>query len=77
MTHRERIITALKHRPPDRVPLDLGGTGSSTITLRAHQRLRAHLNLLSEAPPALYSQRSGTVIPDEVMFEEALDYGKG
>jgi len=69
MTHRERIITALQHQPPDRVPLDLGATGSSTISFRAHQRLRAHLNLPPEPPPLLYSQRSGTVIPDDAILE--------
>ncbi len=26
MTSRERVLAALSHRPPDRVPLDLGGT---------------------------------------------------
>lgn len=69
MTHRERILAALHHRPPDRVPLDLGATGSSTITLRAHQRLRAYLNLPCAASPVIYSQRSGTVIPDDAILK--------
>ena len=25
MTHRERVLTALRHEEPDRVPLDLDG----------------------------------------------------
>jgi len=45
MTPRERIHTALKHREPDMVPLDLGGTESSGITGIAYNRLREYLEL--------------------------------
>jgi len=69
MTHRDRIMTALRHRSPDRVPIDLGGTGSSTISLRALERLRAYLNIPPQPPPLLYSKRSATAIPDELIVE--------
>jgi uroporphyrinogen decarboxylase len=68
MTHRERILAALKHKVPDRVPLDLGGTGATTITVKAHERLRAHLGLPSEPPPVSFSVRSTTVVPDEAIL---------
>jgi uroporphyrinogen decarboxylase len=45
MTSRERILTALRHEEPDRVPLDLGGTESSGLTAIAYNRLRRHLGL--------------------------------
>ena len=45
MTPRERVLTALRRKPPDRVPLDLGGTESSGITAIAYTRLRRHLGL--------------------------------
>ena len=45
MTSRERIIRALKHNEPDRIPLDLGGTESSGITGIAYNRLRNYLGL--------------------------------
>jgi uroporphyrinogen decarboxylase len=51
------------------VPLDLGGTGSSTITVRAHERLRAYLGIPSEPPLVLYSKRSGTAFLDEVIIK--------
>ena len=69
MTHRERIMAALEHRPPDRVPIDLGGTGSSTISLRALERLRAYLNIPPQPPPLLYSKRSATALPDWLIVE--------
>ena len=68
MTHRERILAALKHKVPDRVPLDLGATGATTITVKAHERLRAHLGLPWDPSPVLFSTRSTTVVPDEAIL---------
>lgn len=45
MTPRERIIAALEHREPDRVPIDFGGTDCSSIHVLAYARLRAALGL--------------------------------
>ena len=45
VTHRERILTTLQHREPDRVPIDLGGTESSGMTAAAYARLMQHLDL--------------------------------
>ena len=45
MTSRQRVLAALDHREPDRVPLDLGGTIMSGIMAHALDRLRRHLGL--------------------------------
>ncbi len=45
MTSRERILAAIEHREPDRVPLDLGSTPSSGISAIAYGRLKRHLGL--------------------------------
>ena len=45
MTSRQRVLTALNHDEPDRVPLDLGGTIMSGIMAHALDRLRRHLGL--------------------------------
>jgi uroporphyrinogen decarboxylase len=39
------VLTALDHREPDRVPLDLGGTESSSMTAAAYNALKRHLAL--------------------------------
>lgn len=65
MTPRERILAALAHQEPDRIPMDLGATQASTLTEQAHQRLRAFLGLPAEPPAPLFSRRAGTVLPDE------------
>ncbi len=45
MTSRERILAAIEHRQPDRVPLDLGATPSSGISAIAYGNLKRHLGL--------------------------------
>lgn len=48
MTSRERIIRALNHEEPDRVPRDLGGTESSGMTAFAMRSLQSHLGVERE-----------------------------
>jgi len=47
-TPRERVITALQHKEPDRVPVDLGGHESSGIHCLALKRLLRYLGLDEE-----------------------------
>ena len=39
MTARERILAALQHREPDRVPVDLGGTDITTMMVGPYVRV--------------------------------------
>jgi uroporphyrinogen decarboxylase len=43
MTHRERVIAALEHREPDRVPLDVGTARFSGMVKGAYEQLCRHL----------------------------------
>ncbi len=45
MTSQERVLAALNHVEPDRIPMDLGGHHSSGIAAIAYHRLRKHLGL--------------------------------
>lgn len=45
MTSRERVLAAIGHREPDRVPVDLGATPSSGISAMAYGRLKGHLGM--------------------------------
>jgi uroporphyrinogen decarboxylase len=65
MTHRERVLSALAHRAPDRVPIDLGATFSTSINVGAYAALRAWLGLAPEPSPAFLLARAGTIIPGE------------
>jgi uroporphyrinogen decarboxylase len=43
MNSRQRVLAAINHKEPDRVPFDLGGTVVTGIQAKAYQRLRRHL----------------------------------
>jgi uroporphyrinogen decarboxylase len=43
MTPRERVMLALNHQEPDRVPIDLGGTIVSSIARSSYITLKRHL----------------------------------
>ncbi len=45
MTSRERILTAIDHRTPDRVPVDLGASPSSGISIVAYDNLVRYLGM--------------------------------
>ena len=45
MTSRERVMRAINHQPPDRVPIDLGATRQSGISASAYHQLKQRLNL--------------------------------
>ena len=45
MNSRERVLTALRHQEPDRVPIDLDGMRSTGIMAIAYNRLKAYLGL--------------------------------
>jgi len=45
LTSRERVMMAVNHREPDRVPIDLGGHRSSGIMAIAYNKLKQHLGI--------------------------------
>ncbi|MFX0100657.1 MAG: uroporphyrinogen decarboxylase family protein [Candidatus Hodarchaeota archaeon] len=47
MTSRERVLAAIKHEQPDRIPIDLGSTPSSGISAIAYHNLKKYLGITS------------------------------
>jgi len=45
MTSRERVLAAIEHKQPDRVPVDFGATASSGISAIAYGNLKRHLGI--------------------------------
>jgi len=45
LNSRERVITSLNHKEPDRIPIDLGGTIVTSITKNAYIDLKRYLDL--------------------------------
>ena len=66
MTSRDRVRTALDHKQPDRVPIDLGGNQTG-IHKRAYQALVAHLGIADE--PAIMDPVQQLAQPCEAVLE--------
>ena len=47
LTSRERVLKAIRHEEPDRLPIDLGGMASTGIMAIAYARLKEHLGITS------------------------------
>ena len=61
MNSRERVLTALQHQEPDRVPIDLGGMRSTGITAIAYNRLLDHLGIEGMAKVADTGQQLANI----------------
>ncbi|MFA6564624.1 MAG: uroporphyrinogen decarboxylase family protein [Verrucomicrobiia bacterium] len=68
MTSRERVLSALNHREPDRAPLDLSGHRSSGIAAIAYAKLREFLGL-PKKPIRVYDPVQQLAIIDEDVLE--------
>ncbi len=66
MSHRERVLRALNHQEPDRVPLDLGGTRSTSLVVECYERLNRHLG--SAERPRIFSKWLNIAHPSEAML---------
>ena len=69
MTHRERVLRALAHQEPDRVPLDLGGSAYS-LNDAHYFKLKDYLGIKGEVEPYRHGH-TGNYYDERVL--EALD----
>lgn len=66
MTGRERILIALQHREPDRIPFDLGSTPVTGIHHIAYRRLRKALGLPEREPTIWHMMQQLAWVDDDV-----------
>lgn len=80
MTSRERVLTALNHREPDRVPIDCSGHRSSGISALLYPKLREYLGLPAK-PIRVYDIVQQLAILDEDVLEyfgiDTIELGRG
>ncbi len=80
MTSRERVLAALNHVEPDRIPVDLGGHRSSGIAAIAYHQLRKHLGLPEKAV-RVYDMVQQLAIIDEDVLDlfgvDVIEMGRG
>ncbi len=70
MTHRERVLAALNHQEPDRVPIDLSSTRCTSIHVAGYQRLKKYFGI--ETPDIITDRMMQPVLVDDRILE-ALD----
>ena len=68
MTPRERVMTTLRLREPDRVPVDLSQAGGDGITSVAYDNLIRHLGF-PRRKARINHKMSQTVYPDEDVLQ--------
>jgi uroporphyrinogen decarboxylase len=68
MTGRERVLDALNHVEPDRIPIDFSGHRSSGISAIAYARLRRHLGL-TKRPLRVYDPVQQLAVVDEEVLQ--------
>ena len=77
---RERVLAALRHEQPDRVPIDFGGHRSSGIAAIAYRKLRDALGLESR-PIRVYDPVQQLAIIDEDVLDrfgvDTIELGRG
>lgn len=80
LTHRKRVLTALNHQQPDRVPIDFGGHRSSGIAATLYPRLRRALGLEAR-PVRVYDPTQQLAIIDEDVLDrlgvDTIELGRG
>jgi len=72
MTSRDRVLCALNHEEPDRVPIFIGTSGATTLLAPAYEQLKAHLGIRAEPrllSPALQYAR----LDEEVLVRLGSD----
>jgi len=79
MASRRRVLDAIEHRQPDRVPIDLGGTPSSGISAIAYNRLIRQLNI-HVGPAKVYDVVQQLAQPDDAVLDfleiDVMDVGR-
>lgn len=79
MTSRERILAAISHHEPDRVPIDMGATPSSGISAIAYGRLSRHLGV-SGSKTRVYDVVQQLAQPEDAVLDrfriDVVDLGR-
>jgi uroporphyrinogen decarboxylase len=72
LTSRERVLCALNHEEPDRVPIFFGTSGATTMLAPAYDRLKAHLGIQRETK-VFWRALQYTLMDEDVMARFGSD----
>jgi uroporphyrinogen decarboxylase len=74
MKPRERVMTALNHQEPDRIPIDLGATIVTSIAKKAYVELKQHLGLPLEEIKMLDYVQQLPYVDEALMDRFGVDF---
>jgi len=74
MNSRQRVMQALNHQEPDRVPIDLGATIVSSISRKAYIELKGYLGLPLEEIRMLDYVQQLPYVDDALMDRFGVDF---
>jgi uroporphyrinogen decarboxylase len=67
MTGRQRVLAALDHQEPDRVPIDFGSTWITTIHADAYEQLKRHFGV--DSPTVIMERMQQACFVDERILQ--------
>ncbi|MBN2861205.1 MAG: methyltransferase [Sphaerochaetaceae bacterium] len=79
MNSRERILTSIAHKEPDRIPIDLGSTPSSGISAIAYNNVKQYLGIEDPATKVYDVVQQLAEPSDEILHRfgvDAIDIGR-
>ena len=73
ITSRERVLKAIRHEEPDRLPIDLGGMASTGIMAIAYTRLKEHLGIAKGEPRLFDVVQQLAEVELDILFRFGVD----
>jgi len=77
VSSRERVLTCLNHEQPDRVPIIIGTSNTTSMKLLPYQGLKKLLGVETETQFIYDWPELGTVLPDEAILQRLHGDARG
>ena len=77
MTSRERVLAAINHEEPDRVPIILGTSNTTTMKMKPYRRLKEHLGIRAEESYIYDWPELGSAVLDEDTLQRLHSDARG
>ena len=74
MNPRERVMLALDHQEPDRIPIDLGATIVSSIARSSYISLKQHLSIPLEEIKMLDNVQQLPYLDENILQRFGVDF---
>jgi len=77
LTPRERVLSTINHQEPDRVPIIVGTSNTTSMKTRPYRALKKLLGIESEDRYIYDWPELGTILPDEAILQRLRSDARG